>query len=234
MPEPTSATTPADEGATRLTSPQSLPVFLPPAVVAALGAPSVGEEVSWWLELTASGESGGGTDQGMVRVHARADPLPGGEGGDAEDGDGGVGEVDPDLGFGEHRHPVLLTAGAATMLWRSPEPVEGEIHVIGRITALASAPTPSTPPTPCRVLDLQVEERRFLEPEERPEGFDVDTPDGYVALPGLPTYTPVRTAPPRFGTLVVEGGARSLETGVLAVVDVLGFRPPAPEAPAAA
>lgn len=221
MPEPTpdTATTPADEGATRLTSPQSLPVFLPPDVVAALGAPSVGGEVSWWLELTASGESGGGSDQGMVRVHARADPLPGAE-------------VDPDLGFGEHRHPVLLTAGAATMLWRSPEPVEGEVHVIGRITALAVAPTPGIPPTPCRVLDLQVEERRFLEPEERPEGFDVETPQGYVALPGLPTYTPVRTAPSRFGTLVVEGGVRSLETGVLAVVDVVGFRPPEPEAPA--
>lgn len=229
MPE-TDATTPADEGATRLPSPQSLPVFLPPDAVAALGAPSVGEEVSWWLELTASGESGGGSDQGMVRVHARADPLPAGERGE---GAGEVDAFDRDLGFGEHRHPVLLTAGAATMLWLSPEPVEGEVHVIGRITALAVAPTPSTPPTPCRVLDLQVEQRRFLEPEERPDGFDVETPDGYVALPGMPTYTQVRTAPARFGTLLVEGGVRSLETGVLAVVDVVGFRPPQPGARAA-
>lgn len=232
MPEPTpdTDTTPADEGATRLTSPQSLPVFLPPDVVAALGAPSVGDDVSWWLELTASGESGGGSDQGMVRVHARADPLPEGERGD---GSGEVDTFDGDLGFGTHRHPVLLTAGAATVLWRSPEPVEGEVHLVGRITALASAPTPSTPPTPCRVLDLQVEERRFLEPQERPDGFDVETPDGYVALPGRPTYTPVGTSPARFGTLVVEGGVRSLETGVLAVVDVVGSRPPEPEAPAA-
>ena len=227
MPDP--APTPAHEGATRLTSPQALPVFLTPEVVAAVGAPSVGEDVSWFLELTAAGESGGGSDQGTVRLDARADPLPAGEG-DA------LAEVDHDLGFGVRRHPVLLTAGAATLLWRPPEEVTGEVHLVGHVTALAGPPTPSTPPTPCRVLDLQVEERRFVDGDgERPDGFDVDTPEGYVEVTGIPpVYTPVATAPARFGTLRVAGDARTLETGVLAVVDVVGHRPPRPGDPVSA
>ena len=226
MPDPDPT---AHEGATRLTSPQALPVFLTPEVVAAVGAPGVDEDVSWFLEFTAAGEAGGGSDQGTVRLHARVDPLPTGEG-------AALSDVDHDLGFGVRRHPVLLTAGAATLLWRPPQEVTGEVHLVGRVTALAGAPTRSTPPTPCRVLDLQVEERRFVDGEgERPDDFDVDTPDGYVEVTGIPpVYTPVATAPARFGTLRVHGEARTLETGVLAVVDVVGHRPPRPGDPISA
>lgn len=214
-----------------------VPVFLDPAAVAAYGAPSVGDDVEWHLTFVASGDTGPGEDRGLVRLRVIVEELPATEPGASRMTDDDVStqqEKDDDAldatlsqaDFARAHHPVLLRAGEAHLYWDAPAEVSGEQQVIGHVTAGPDVPE-GVAATPCRVLDLQVEERRFTEGGATPSGdagFDPDTADGYVMVTGIPAvYTPVATSPVRFGTLLVAGKTRTLETGVVATVDVRGI-----------
>ncbi len=224
-------------GSTAIQPPTMVPVFLDPDAVAAYGAPSVGDEVSWHLTFVASGDAGPGEDRGLVRLRVMVEDLPDVEPGALRMSDDDVLTEDQrraaaleetlsEANFAREHHRVLLRAGAAHLYWDAPSEVSGEQHVLGHVLASPDVP-PGVPATPCRVRDLLVEERRFTETDGTPTGepgFDPDTADGYVLVTGIPaTYTPVDRSPVRFGTLLVDGATRTLETGIVATVDVLGI-----------
>jgi hypothetical protein len=183
------------ERAARGTTPRLLPVWVPAEEVERTRQPpAVGRGSAWQLLFIEQPDASAVDARGLVRLDAVAIPL---------EGAGAPG-----------RNPTRLVAGDVTLHWDPPVAIEGPVQVNGYVQAAAPGAVPETTPvTEGVVLDVQIEERRFVE-----RAGDAD-PVPVTRIP--PRYHRTQESPTRFGPLEVDRGARLVETGVLVVVQLL-------------